>query len=238
MLPAWQTATVIKIEQVTHDTRRFWLRVHGVERFEFKPGQFVTLDLPISEQRNKRWRSYSIASPPDESNVIELIIVELEQGVGSRYIFQEVIEGSEVKFRGPQGVFLLPDISNRDLFMICTGTGIAPFRSMLRHILNSGMPHRQIHLVFGTNTAEETLYLAEMQQLEKELEGFKFHYIFSCDGSYGETGYVHKLYVPLCLDNPEAQFMICGWRTMIDDARTTLRDLGFDSKAIHVEIYG
>ena len=77
MLPQWQKAIVTKIEQATPNTRRYWLELPETDRFDFKPGQFVTLDLPIHEKRNKRWRSYSIASMPDGSNVIELVVVKL-----------------------------------------------------------------------------------------------------------------------------------------------------------------
>ena len=80
MLQPWRTGTVIRIEDETSATRRFWIEVPDTERFDFKPGQFVTLDLPIHEKPNKRWRSYSIASWPDGTNVFELVIVLLEGG--------------------------------------------------------------------------------------------------------------------------------------------------------------
>src|SRR6478672_13053664 len=109
MLEPWRTGKVIKLEDVTSSTRRFWIQITDLEKFDFKPGQFVTLDLPIHEKKNKRWRSYSIASSPDGTNVIELVIVFLEGGAGTTYIFNEVSEGSELTLRGPQGVFVLPD---------------------------------------------------------------------------------------------------------------------------------
>ncbi len=56
LLP-WRTGKVIRIEDETHNTRRFWVEVGDTDNFDFKPGQFVTLDLPIEEKPNKRWRS-------------------------------------------------------------------------------------------------------------------------------------------------------------------------------------
>src|SRR6476661_3006666 len=141
MLPAWQTGIVERIEPAGPATRRFFIRLPETERFEFKGGQFVTLDLPIHEQKNKRWRSYSIASWPDGSNVYELLIVLLEGGAGTTYLFNEITVGSELTFRGPQGVFTLPENIEKDLFFICTGTGIAPFRSMLHHMLLNNIAH-------------------------------------------------------------------------------------------------
>ncbi len=111
----------------------------------FKPGQFVTLDLPIHEQRNRRWRSYSIASMPDGSNVIELVIVYVDGGSASKYIFENIKEGSVFTLRGPHGLFVLPEHIEKDMYFICTGTGIAPFRSMLHYINQHQLPHRKYY---------------------------------------------------------------------------------------------
>src|ERR1700747_3747390 len=114
----WRTGKVIKIEQQTHNTRRFFIQVPELTSFDFKSGQFETLDLPIHEKPNKRWRSYSIASWPNSTNEFELVIVLMEGGVGTQYLFDEVKVGSELIFRGPQGVFVLPDPIEKDLFFI------------------------------------------------------------------------------------------------------------------------
>ena len=89
-LQPWRKAIVTRIEEEADNTRKFFLQVPEVEKFEFKPGQFVTLDLPIHEKRNKRWRSYSIASWPNGTNEIELVIVLLEGGAGTNYLFNQV----------------------------------------------------------------------------------------------------------------------------------------------------
>src|SRR6188472_923818 len=109
MLLPWQTGKVIRIEDETPNTRRFWIETEASIPFDFKPGQFVTLDLPIHEQKNKRWRSYSIASWPDGTNVFELVVVLLEGGLGTNYLFNDVSVGSELLLRGPQGKFTLPE---------------------------------------------------------------------------------------------------------------------------------
>src|ERR1700756_3595200 len=142
----WRTGKVIKIEQQTYNTRRFWIQVPELVSFDFKAGQFVTLDLPIHEKPNKRWRSYSIASWPDGTNVFELCIILLDGGAGTNYLFNEVKEGSELTLRGPVGVFTLDDHAlQEELFLICTGTGIAPFRSMAHKIKLDNIPHKNIH---------------------------------------------------------------------------------------------
>jgi len=247
-LEPWRTGTVTGIEDATYNTKRFFIKVNELDSFHFKAGQFVTLDLPIHEQKNKRWRSYSIASWPDGTNVFELLIVLLEEGAGTTYLFNEVTVGSELTFRGAQGVFTLPENIDKDLFFICTGTGIAPFRSMLYYMYLHSIPHQNIYLIFGCRTQKDLLYHEEMLALEKKIENFNYMPTLSREGWEGHKGYVHSLYEQICKENNEAcedlqhlkpaSFYLCGWKAMIDDARQKIAALGYDRKAVHLELYG
>lgn len=249
MLQPWRTGKVIRIENETAATRRFWIEVPELERFDFLPGQFVTLDLPIHEKPNKRWRSYSIASWPDGSNVFELIIVHMDAGLGTSYLFNEVNVGSELVFRGAQGVFTLPTPIEKDLFLICTGTGIAPFRSMAHYINSAKLVHKNIYLVFGTRTKKDLLYFNELTQLQQQLQGFHYLPVLSREDWEGKKGYVHAVYEEICrakqtaspngeLINQPASFYLCGWKDMISEAKQRITALGFEKKNIHQELYG
>ena len=251
MAQPWRTGKVIRIENETSSTRRYWIEVPEVEVFDFKPGQFVTLDLPIHEKPNKRWRSYSIASWPDGTNVFELVIVLVEDGLGTPYLFNHVDVGSELILRGPQGVFTMPEPIDRDLYLICTGTGIAPFRSMAHHILNHQIPHENIYLIFGCRKFTDCLYGNEMKALEQQVKGFKYIPTYSRETPSDpaiRTGYVHAVYEELCKKSAlecngngavkPAYFYLCGWKNMIDEARQKIVGLGYDKKAIHLELYG
>jgi|SRR5690606_37755166 len=238
-----QPGRVIKIESVSDTIRRFWIEVPGVKTFHFKPGQFVTLDLPIHEQPAKRMRSYSIASCPDGSNIFELVIVLLDMGAGTNYIFHNWKEGSEISFRGPLGVFTLPETIEKDLFLICTGTGIAPFRSMVHYIHKHSLPTEDIYLIFGCRTLKYCLYGEELIQLNQKMEKFRYIPTFSREpaGNEYRTGYVHNVYEEILRqsdNNKEAQFFLCGWKEMINEAKQRIMDLGFDRKSIHQELYG
>lgn len=238
MVAQWQTGIVKRVEQATHNTRRYWIELPETPSFDFKPGQFVTLDLPIHEQRNRRWRSYSIASSPDGSNTIELLIVYVEGGLASSYIFEEVKEGSALTLRGPLGMFVLPDHIDKDLYLICTGTGIAPFRSMVQHVHRHNIPHKNIHLLFGTRTKKDLLYREELEQLQQDMMGFSYRPTLSREQWEGDTGYVHAIYEGLCKELPPAMFMLCGWRAMIDESKERLLKMGYEKKDVHVELYG
>jgi ferredoxin-NADP reductase len=256
-LQPWRTGKVVRIADETATTRRFWIQVPELASFDFTPGQFVTLDLPIHEKPNKRWRSYSIASWPDGSNVFELVIVLLEGGAGTTWLFNEVKVGSELVLRGPQGVFVLPTAIEKDLFFVCTGTGIAPFRSMSNHILNHNIPHRDIYLIFGCRKFSDCLYRAELEALETKVSSFHYIPTFSREEAVAaetamvkaiRTGYVHAVYEDICRANAgapaggaepyPAAFYLCGWKNMIDEAKQRIQALGFDRKSIHQELYG
>jgi CDP-4-dehydro-6-deoxyglucose reductase len=237
-LQPWRTGKVIRIEDETGDTRRFWIEVAEMPFFDFIPGQFVTLDLPIHEKINKRWRSYSIASWPDGTNVFELVVVLDKRGAGSTYLFNKIEVDSELIFRGPQGVFTLREPLDNDLFLICTGTGIAPFRSMIHHIRNHSIPFKNIYLIFGCRTQKDLLYYEEMTYLQDVLPGFHFIPTLSRETWQGNRGYVHGVYEKLCQDRKPAEFFLCGWKGMIDEAKKRILEMGYDKKVIHQEIYG
>lgn len=239
MAEPWRKGIFTKIIQETHNTRRFYIRIPELERFDFKPGQFVTLDLPIHEKPARRWRSYSIASAPNGDNELELVIVLLEGGAGTTYLFNEVKEGSEVILRGPQGVFTLPDEIDDELFFICTGTGIAPFRSMLTHMKQTGRSHHQnMYLISGTRYQKDLLYHDELMQLQREVP--RLHYIptLSREQWEGRKGYVHAIYEELLAGKQPAHFFLCGWKEMINEAKQRIQTLGYDRKNIHQELYG
>ena len=244
-LQPWRTGIVTKIINETYNTRRFWIQIPDMESFDFTPGQFVTIDLPIHEKPNKRWRSYSIASWPDGTNTIELLIVLLEGGLGTTYLFNEVKEGSELTLRGPQGVFTLPEPIEKDLYFICTGTGIAPFRSMVHYMQLHDVPHKNVYLIFGTRAQNDLVYFDDMRALEKEVQGFQFIPTLSREKWEGCCGYVHAVYENLLNQNrkdgnglPPANFFLCGWKAMVDEAKHRIVDLGYDRKDIHLELYG
>ncbi|HHM20857.1 MAG TPA: FAD-dependent oxidoreductase [Bacteroidetes bacterium] len=247
MPPPWYNSKIIKIEDQAPGTRRFWVEIEGVDHFEFKPGQFVTMDLPTGEKRKDRWRSYSIANAPDGSAVLEFCIVYLEKGRASEFFFNEAHVGTPLRFRGPAGKFVLPEKLDKELVFICTGTGVAPFRSMLLDLRNRGQLEHRIHLIFGTRYREGVLYHEEFVQLMKQTPCFQYDVTLSreknLNGSFPfrvHRGYVHPVYLEKYADkNPNRLFYICGWRVMIDEAVDNLvNKLGYDRKQVVYELYG
>lgn len=238
----WYDSTVIKIENATPTTKRFWVKLEQEEAMSFKAGQFVTMDLPIHEKRLKRWRSYSIANAPDGTNILEFVIVKLENGAGTTYLFEEVEVGTKIRFKGPDGAFCIPDGPiEKDLVLVATGTGVAPFRAYLWDIYNKKIAHQKIHLIFGTRNKSGILYREEFENFKTLLPGFEYTVALSQDKTWdGPQGYVHQVYLNKYKDKKDdIKFYLCGWTKMIDEAVANLIvTLKYDRKQVIYELYG
>ena len=235
----WYERPITRIENMAPNVRRFWLEAPEDADFSFKAGQFVTMDLPIGEKRLQRWRSYSIANAPDGSGQLEFCIVR--SGVGTQYLFDETGEGSTLRFKGPEGTFVLPEVVDKDLVFICTGTGVAPFRSMLLDLKASGRPHRNIHLIFGCRTETDILYREEFEAMARTMPGFRYDIALSRQEDWpGYQGHVHQIYLEhYAGKRSDVSFFLCGWTNMIDDAVANLIvKLGYERGQVHYELYG
>jgi ferredoxin-NADP reductase len=241
----WYDSQIIDIQQQSPNTRLFKLEITTDAPFSFKAGQFVTMDLPISEKRLKRWRSYSIANAPttEGGKILEFSIVHAENSTGgSRYLFEEAQIGTPIKFKGPDGAFTLrSNLAEKDAVFICTGTGVAPFRSMLWDIYENKIPNRNLHLIFGARHEADILFREEFEFLSKKLSNFRYDVALSRDTDWtGHKGYVHGIYTEGYAEvRPDVQFYICGWSKMIDEAVAKLIvDMGFDKSQVIYELYG
>lgn len=238
MAYTFYNSEVVEIIDVTPFVKRYFFRIPEMENFNFAPGQFVQLDLPIDSKI--KTRSYSIASAPEGNNIIELVISLNEQGLGTPYMFNEVKVGSKLPLSQPAGKFMKPPVlTDIDICLVCTGTGIAPFRSFLRDLVFRNIPHKNIDLIFGTRYERDILYREEMEQLSLTMPGFRFTSVLSREEtpSTSKKGYVHQIYMELYADKRPAHFYLCGWKVMIKEAIQNLQDMGYDKKAIKFELY-
>ena len=139
--------------------------------FEFRAGQYATLGLDIGDQFVPR--AYSIASSPHERTYLELYINVIEQGDLTPSLFN-LRYGDEVYYMGPKGVFTLAKSEAPHLLLVATGTGLAPYVSMLRTLSideSRGKPHgRTITLVHGVRYTADLGYRWELDGLSRHKE--------------------------------------------------------------------
>ncbi len=229
--------SVIDIIEETDLVKRFVFKVPDETPFDFKPGQFVMLHLPIESKYKNR--SYSIASPPHGNNTFELAIVLNPKGLGTPYLWENVSIGKQIDVSKPLGKFTIQEPIEEDLCFIGTGTGIAPLRSMLHYIFEKKLPHKNLYLIFGNRWEKDILYKKEMEELASKHPNFHFIPVLSREnpGWSGAKGYVHPVYEEIFADKRPATFYLCGWRDMLHEARQRIEKMGYDKKKIKFESY-
>jgi CDP-4-dehydro-6-deoxyglucose reductase len=238
MKQTFYDAEVIRIIDETPTTKRFFFKVHHLPKFDFKAGQFVMIDLPIDSKIS--YRSYSIASAPNHSNEFELLIVLNPPGLGTPYMWENIEVGSVVKVAGPIGKFKLPEIIDKEVCFLCTGTGIAPLRSMLHEMINEKKLQFPVKIIFGSRYKADLLYKDEMAQLQIDYPQFEFIPVLSRENKEtwnGKTGYVHEVYEEIYADKRPCYFYLCGWSAMLKEARERLIQIGYEKSDIKFELY-
>ncbi len=155
---------------------------------KFKAGMYMQLVIPSYKAKNKgdmsfkgsTMRAYSIASPPSDEMNAEFLVRSMPdgRGIATCYIHNHLEAGMNIQAIGPFGDFYLHE---NDSTMICIGggSGMAPFRSILRHMKESNMTSREVWYFFGCRNYADIYYLAEMRALEKEWANFRCIYALS-----------------------------------------------------------
>jgi ferredoxin-NADP reductase len=231
------TARLTRSVALSEPTKHLDFEMQGLPRFGFVPGQWLSLktNKPDGEEIT---RAYSIASPPGDDNRFALCLNRVQDGFMSNFLC-DMKEGKEISCQGPFGDFILrPPL--RETIFIATGTGIAPFRSMLHWLLADPARHqsKQLWLLFGNRT-ENIYYHDEFLRLAAEHSNF--HYLPTLSrGSpdwQGLRGYVQEHVGGIVQGRTDLHAYICGLDKMIKANRELLKALGWDRKSILFEKY-
>src|SRR5262245_2868270 len=218
--------------------------VPEMARFDFQPGQFVSL-VASNEEGRTITRAYSIASAPRENSHFDLCLNRVESGFFSNLLC-DMQEGSELKFHGPHGLFVLRN-PLRDSIFVATGTGIAPMRGFLEWIFGEPSRHegRELWLVYGTRHTTSIYYREEFADLARRFPNFHYIITLSRGGEdwKGERGYVQEhMRKLLASRGAEARAnidaYICGLNAMVSSTRKLLQEeFGWSKKQILFERY-
>ncbi len=230
-------AKLIGQRELAPEVHHFDFEVPDIEALPFAPGQFVSI---VKEIEGKEiTRAYSVASPHD-GNHFALCLNRVADGMISPHLFSLQI-GDTVDIHEPLGYFTLRHPGHRAVF-VATGTGIAPFRSMLLHHLPRTQP--EVTLLFGARYPEGLLYQDEFEALTRQYPKFRFLSTVTRPSEQwqGKSGRVQAhLDEALALRTPDElstlDVYICGLREMVDDVRKELKVRGFDRKQIIYEKY-
>ncbi len=161
---------------------------------EFAPGQYVTLRYEETP------RPYSVACSPND-DAVEMCIRRVPGGTLTSDLCDEIEAGDRVTLRGPNGDFTMHEPSERDVVFLCTGTGVAPFKSMIDYTFEEGRDEvggteRDLWLFLGTGWKDDVAYREEFRRLDDERDNFHFVPTLSREEHLtdwdGETAYVQQ----------------------------------------------
>ena len=225
-------ARLVSSLDLTPDVRHFEFEIADGSAFPFTPGQFVSVKEQVAGKEVTR--AYSIASPPN-GNRFALCLNRVPEGLVSPRLFA-LTPGEHVEVNQPLGYFTLRQ-PERPAVFIATGTGIAPFRSILLNALTQSAP---ITLLFGARHPHGVLYRNEFEELTQRHPHFRFiPTITRPDDTWaGAVGRVQAhLDAALAYHEITPDVYICGMKEMVDDVRALLKQKGFERKQIIYEKY-
>lgn len=226
-------ARLIGVREIAPLVRHFEFEVPDRPDFPFVPGQFVSITETLHGK--KVTRPYSIASAPD-GNRFDLCLNLVAEGLMSPHLFSLDV-GATVEIRPPLGMFVLKNPA-REAILVATGTGVAPFRSMILAEQAAAAP-RPMTLIFGVRYEASLLYREEFETLSGRHASFRFWPTLSRPGEgwKGRTGHVQAHLDEAIGERRDLDVYICGLKLMVDDVRERLKAKGFDRKQIVYEKY-
>jgi len=224
-------AKIYSIEYLNDRILNLILRLPPKAEFQFLSGQY--LDLVHDGEK----RSYSIASPKVSQNLLELQIKKVDDGLFSKWLFNNIEIDQLVRFYGPLGTFFLREGSSSIIFL-CTGTGFAPIKSMVESLIESGSK-RIIHILWGGQTLAD-LYSKLPFQWSNKYNNITFTPVISQENAKLENvflGYVQDAVVALIKGLSKYEVYACGSEQMIDQARDKLIKAGLNSDKFYSDAF-
>mgnify|MGYP001825290606 FL=1 len=239
---------LVGIIQQTPTTKTFRFERTDAPLPPFRPGQYVNLFLDVDGVMTSR--PYSICSPPG-SDTLDLTVKEKPGGFVSPYLLSELQIGVEVETTGPKGKFYHePLIDGGDLVFLAGGSGITPFMSILKHMLEKSQTEPpNMHLLYGSRTPEDVIFGQQLEALAASHSNFNYTLVISepTQGYQGLTGFLDADQIREQLADPQSgeipelsqkKFYICGPNEMYEFCLAALLDLGVPPHRIKRELYG
>jgi CDP-4-dehydro-6-deoxyglucose reductase, E3 len=208
---------VSTIERVAPDVVVITLQLPANEALAYRAGQYIEFML-----RDGKRRSYSLANAPSLEAPLSLHIRHMPGGLFTEQVFGTMKERDILRFEGPMGTFFLREDSEKPIVMLASGTGFAPIKALVEHMIHLKSA-RPVALYWGGRRPQD-LYMQDLcREWEASLPNFRYVPVVSDalpeDGWSGRSGFVHAAVMEDFPDLSGHQVYACGAPVVVDSAR-------------------
>ncbi|MGV9307137.1 globin domain-containing protein [Nonomuraea sp. NPDC003727] len=228
--PAWWLAEVIDHERRTEDIAVVTLR--PTQRLPYVAGQYVSVQ---TARWPRVWRTFSIANAPREDNTIRLHVRGVSGGWVSTTLVRHTRVGDTIMLGPPIGTMIPHESGARDVLCVAGGTGLAPIKAIIDHIITSGR-RPNIHLLYGARTAAELYDLPDLVRMESAFPWLRVLPVVSGQSSYdGMRGRLPEV-MQRFHSWAEHEVYVCGPPAMVHETVRRLQTDGVPPARIHRDI--
>ncbi|MEL6813564.1 MAG: 2Fe-2S iron-sulfur cluster-binding protein [Cyanobacteria bacterium J06598_3] len=248
--PGEITARCVQIIQETHDVKTFRFVAEPELLFNFKPGQFVTLKLPITDNNNKPiLRSYSISSSPSRPHTLDITVKRvgpasdgLPPGKVSNWLHDQLEVGATLTLQGPYGTFNCIDHPADKLLLISAGSGITPMMSISQW-LSDRAATTDITFIHAARTPHDIIFRQRLELLAAQHPNFKLALTLTKDTpSLPWAGFRGRLNPALlqaiCPDFTNRTTFVCGPAGFMESTKALLQAQNFPMENYYEESFG
>jgi CDP-4-dehydro-6-deoxyglucose reductase len=225
---------IAALKRLAPDVMQVFLRLPSVERLRFRPGQYLDVLLEDGGRR-----SFSIASPPHDAALLEVHARHVQGGGFTERLFSTLTVGSLLHIEGPIGQFVYRAGSD-PVLLIAGGTGFAPLKSILRHMLENGI-ERPIHFFWGARGPTDVYEEAAVRAWTRRYPQLKFSVVLSnadrLDESAQPRGFVHEAVLRQYPDLSPFDIYAAGPPAMIEAIRAGFPDAGARAAALFFDSF-
>lgn len=231
---------VLAVIDETADVKTFVFRPEGGGWFSYKPGQFVTLELPVPG--GPVWRTYTLSSTPTRPFSASVTVKAQAGSIGTRWMFDTLVPGMTLTASGPAGHFShWNHLAERYLFL-SAGSGITPMMSMLRSMADTA-PASDVAFLTCGRTPADLLFRDELEMLARQMPNLSLGLMVerksAADRWHGLTGRIDMARLKfLVRDYRQREIFCCGPEPFMAGVRLLLEDAGFDMRHYHEESFG
>ena len=236
---------VKEIEKETEEaaTLHFWHPLNEV--VAYRPGQFLTILLPVDDKKIRR--SYSMSSSPYTDVSLAITIKRVPGGYASNLLLDSIKVGDTLEVMEPMGAFFpkQSDDQTRQVVFVGAGSGITPLFSILKSVLMVE-PESEVFLIYGSRNEDSIIFKNKLEALQAKYgERFKVVHTLSqpSENWEGEKGRLNKSHLLKIveklptLNKAEAEFFLCGPDDMMEEAHRALSILAIPDNKIRKESF-